>query len=58
MVRRGELTYYESLIKASALEKLISDSDARYPAIRLAKGGGYFRPEMYTRDIRHAPRDT
>lgn len=25
----------------------------RYPALRLAKGGGYFAPEVYTRNIKH-----
>jgi ribosomal protein L16 Arg81 hydroxylase len=52
-VRRDRASYYQSLITAADLEKLISDSDARYPAIRLAKGGGYFPPEVYTRDVKH-----
>ena len=45
--------YYESLLTAADLEKLISESDVRYPAIRLAKGGGYFSPEIYTRNVKH-----
>lgn len=52
-VRRGQPDYYQSLITAPDLERMISDSDARYPAIRLARDGGYFPPEVYTRNIRH-----
>jgi ribosomal protein L16 Arg81 hydroxylase len=53
LVHRRQENYYRSLITAADLENLISHSDARYPAIRLAKGGGYFAPEVYTRDIKH-----
>ena len=53
ILHRGQPTFYQSLITVTDLETLISDSDARYPAIRLAKGGGYFSAESYTRDIRH-----
>jgi hypothetical protein len=35
------------------VESLISTSDLRYPAIQLAKGGGYFPPEAYTRNVKH-----
>jgi ribosomal protein L16 Arg81 hydroxylase len=52
-VQRSEPTYYQSLLTAENLEDLISHSDARYPAIRLAKGGGYFAPEVYTRNVKH-----
>jgi ribosomal protein L16 Arg81 hydroxylase len=52
-LKRSQPHYYQSLICAADLEKIISDSDARYPAIRLAKGGGYFAPETYTRDVKH-----
>jgi hypothetical protein len=53
VLRRGQPGYYQSLMMASDLETLISDSDARYPAIRLAKGGGYYPREAYARDIKH-----
>lgn len=53
LLRRSEPAFYDPLIRASDLETLISDTDTRYPAIRLAKGGGYFPAETYTRDIRH-----
>ena len=53
LLQRGEPAFYQSLMTASDLETLISDSDARYSAIRLVKGGGYFPPELYARDIKH-----
>jgi len=53
VVRRAAPDYYRSLLTADDLEALISHSDARYPAIRLAKGGGYFAPEVYTRNVKH-----
>ena len=52
-MQRAQPSYYESLLTAADLEDLISHSDARYPAIRLAKGGGYFAPEAYTRNVKH-----
>jgi ribosomal protein L16 Arg81 hydroxylase len=52
-LQRSEPSYYQSLLTAQDLEHLISHSDARYPAIRLAKGGGYFAPEVYTRNVKH-----
>jgi ribosomal protein L16 Arg81 hydroxylase len=52
-LRRSAPTYYRSLLTAEDLENLISNPDARYPAIRLAKGGGYFAPEVYTRNVKH-----
>jgi len=52
-LRRADASYYQSLLTAQDLEHLISHSDARYPAIRLAKGGGYFAPEAYTRNVKH-----
>ncbi|HEX4050546.1 MAG TPA: cupin domain-containing protein [Steroidobacteraceae bacterium] len=45
--------YYQSLVTIDALEDFISGADARYPAIRLAKGGGFFPPEAYTRDVKY-----
>ena len=52
-LQRAKPGYYHSLLSAQDLEHLISHSDARYPAIRLAKGGGYFAPEAYTRNVKH-----
>jgi len=52
-LQRSDPAYYHSLLTADDLENLISHSDARYPAIRLAKGGGYFAPELYTRNVKH-----
>jgi len=45
--------HYDALITSGALESLVSRQDARYPAIQLAKGGGYYAPEIYTRNVRH-----
>jgi ribosomal protein L16 Arg81 hydroxylase len=53
LLKREQAGYYDSLIKTADLEAIISDSDMRYPALRLAKGGGYFAPEVYTRNIKH-----
>jgi ribosomal protein L16 Arg81 hydroxylase len=53
LLPRGLPGYYESLITTADLENIISRSDARYPAIRLAKGGGYFAPEVYTHNVKH-----
>lgn len=50
---RQQPDYYETLLTAADLEAVISRSDARYPAIRLARGGGYFAPEIYTRNVKH-----
>jgi ribosomal protein L16 Arg81 hydroxylase len=52
LLRRGLSDYYRPLITAADLENIISNADGRYPAIRLAKGGGYYSPEAYTRDIK------
>jgi ribosomal protein L16 Arg81 hydroxylase len=52
-VRRQQPNFYERLMPASDLEGIISDSDGRYPAIRLAKGGAYFAPEVYTHTVKH-----
>jgi ribosomal protein L16 Arg81 hydroxylase len=50
--QRGS-TYYQPLISIQDLEDFISGPDARYPAIRLAKGGGFYPPESYTRDVKY-----
>jgi bifunctional lysine-specific demethylase and histidyl-hydroxylase NO66 len=43
--------YYRGLLENRDLEDIISVSDARYPAIRLAKDGAYFPPGVYTKDV-------
>ncbi len=43
--------YYRGLLENRDLEDIISVSDARYPAIRLAKDGAYFPPSVYTKDV-------
>jgi len=45
--------YYQPLVSIQDLEDFISSGGARYPAVRLAKGGGFFPPEAYTRDVRY-----
>jgi ribosomal protein L16 Arg81 hydroxylase len=47
---RGE-DYYRGLLTNRDLEEIISHSDVRYPAIRLAKDGRYYPPESYTKDL-------
>jgi len=52
-VKRDQPRYYDSLITAADLENIISNPDSRYPAIRIAKGGNYYAPEAYTRNVKH-----
>jgi hypothetical protein len=47
---RGE-RYYDELMTPAQLEALIADPDARYPSIRLARGGRYLPPETYGKDV-------
>ncbi|HTT05642.1 MAG TPA: hypothetical protein VMF64_10160, partial [Steroidobacteraceae bacterium] len=50
--RRGD-DCYKALVSLQDLEGLIGAADTRYPAIRLSRGGGFFPPEAYTRDVRY-----
>lgn len=50
--QRGS-SYYQRLVSIQDLEDFISGAAARYPAVRLAKGGGFFPPEAYTRDVKY-----
>jgi ribosomal protein L16 Arg81 hydroxylase len=52
-LQRRDPGYFAKLLTAPDLESLISGSDMRYPGIQLAKGGGYFPPEAYTRNVKH-----
>jgi hypothetical protein len=49
---RSDSRYFESLLTRHAVETALSSGGLRYPAIQLAKGGGFFPPEAFTRDIR------
>jgi Cupin superfamily protein len=51
MIQRGDAEFYEELLTDRDLEDIISTSDLRYPAIRLAKAGSYYLPNTYTTDI-------
>jgi len=51
VIRRGNTRFYEGLLTNSDLEEIISSSDVRYPAIRLAKDGVYYPPHAYTTDV-------
>ena len=53
LLRQRSGSYYQPLISIQDLEDLISAPGARYPGIRLAKGGGFFPPEAYTRDVKY-----
>ena len=53
LLQRGESTYYNSLLTLTDVEQYLSRGDARYPAIRLAKGGAFYVPEAYTRDVKY-----
>lgn len=41
LLRRDQPRYCERLLEISDMENMISNSDARYPAIRLARAGRY-----------------
>ncbi len=53
LLQQRGASYYDPLLSIQDIEEFISQSDARYPAIRLAKGGAFFPPEAYTRDVRY-----
>jgi hypothetical protein len=51
-LERRQPNYYQSLIAAADLVRIISESDLRYSAIRLAKAGGHFSAESYHQNFR------
>ncbi len=53
LLQQRGTSHYDSLLSIEDLEEFISQADARYPAIRLAKSGAFFPPEAYTRDVRY-----
>lgn len=52
-VERRDPAFYASLITNGDLEAILSRRDARYPAVRLAKDGGFYPPEAYTRNFKY-----
>src|SRR5215469_14731846 len=48
---RGDAHYYDGVLTNDDLESIISNADLRYPAIQLARDGGYVVPEAYTKNI-------
>jgi ribosomal protein L16 Arg81 hydroxylase len=52
-LRRDEHGFYDRVLSSGDLEEIISTHDLRYPAIQLARHGGYFPPEAYTKNLRH-----
>jgi ribosomal protein L16 Arg81 hydroxylase len=53
LLKRADEAFYRGLLSAADLDEFISSGAARYPAIRLAKGGAFFPKEAYTRDARY-----
>jgi ribosomal protein L16 Arg81 hydroxylase len=51
-VRRSGSDYYARLLTNRDVEAAISSGGLRYPGIQLARGGGFFPPETFTRTIR------
>lgn len=51
-LRRGDERFYELLLTSRDVEAAIASGGLRYPAIQLAKGGGFFPVETFTRTIR------
>ena len=51
-VRRAQPRFYEALLTAKDVEAVISSGGLRYPAVQLAKNGGFFPAEAFTRNLR------
>ncbi len=51
-VQRGDEGFYRELLTKQNLEDIISTSDARYPAIMLAKGGVFHPAQAYCDDVK------
>jgi Cupin superfamily protein len=51
-IRRSEGSFYENLLTNRDVESVISSGGLRFPAIQLARDGGFFPAEAFTRDIR------
>jgi ribosomal protein L16 Arg81 hydroxylase len=50
---RGDPDYYDRVLTNADLDSIICSADLRYPAIQLAKNGGYLPAEAYTRNLKH-----
>lgn len=51
VVKSSDRNRYDRLMTRRALEEVISYSNLRYPAIKLAKDGRFFSPETFTSDV-------
>jgi ribosomal protein L16 Arg81 hydroxylase len=51
-IQRSEGHYYTQLLTNRDVEALISSGGLRYPAIQLARDGGFYPPEAFTKNIR------
>ena len=51
VIRRGDSRRYQNLMTDRDLEDLVSDPNTRYPAVRLAREGSFYRPEVYSSDV-------
>ena len=51
-VQRSQSDYYAQLLTNRDVETVISSGGLRFPAIQLARDGGFFPPEAFTRNIR------
>jgi ribosomal protein L16 Arg81 hydroxylase len=51
-IQRSDSDYYAQLLTNRDVEAAISSGGLRYPAIQLARDGGFFPPEAFTRNIR------
>jgi len=51
-IERSQSSFYDNLLTNRDVETAISSGGLRYPAIQLAKDGGFFPGEAFTRNIR------
>lgn len=51
-IQRSESSYYEDLLTTADVEAAISCGGLRFPAIQLARDGGFLPPEAFTMNIR------
>lgn len=51
-IRRESANVYEALLTTRDVEAAISSGGLRYPAVQLAKDGGFFPAEAFTRNLR------
>jgi hypothetical protein len=50
-IHRNDAAFFRGLLTDRDLEDIISTSDLRYPAIRLAKNGSFYPANAYTTDV-------